>query len=178
MSPWLRSPNLYNESSQHLGEDRGKPVGKTVLYFGCRNKDKDYLYEEELAKCTDSGLLKLYVAFSRDQEHKVYVTHLLEENKEEVWEIIGKENVKVKMGACTVLRVASVLISVALALEPVVGDNPLPRDMASVTSGFPQLPSPGFHRYINPEREDELGWPPTCPGPDSNQGPQIRSQAR
>ncbi|KAG0730146.1 MOB kinase activator-like 4 [Chionoecetes opilio] len=36
--------------------------------------------------------------------------------------------VKVNMGAYAVLRVASVLVSVALALEPVVVDNQLPRD--------------------------------------------------
>lgn len=37
-------------------------------------------------------VFQLYTAFSRDQPQKVYVTHLLEENKEEVWRIIGKEN--------------------------------------------------------------------------------------
>lgn len=73
-------------------KEEGKQVGDTVLYFGCRNKDKDYLYEEELTAYRDSGLLKLYVAFSRDQPEKIYVTHLLEENKAEVWRIIGEEN--------------------------------------------------------------------------------------
>ncbi|KAK8377081.1 hypothetical protein O3P69_013617 [Scylla paramamosain] len=77
---------------RNLQKEEGKPVGKTVLYFGCRNKANDYLYEEELTAYRDSGLLKLYVAFSRDQPEKVYVTHLLEGNKKEVWEIIGKEN--------------------------------------------------------------------------------------
>lgn len=73
-------------------KEEGKSVGETVLYFGCRNKERDFLYEEELTAYRDSGLLKLYVAFSRDQPEKVYVTHLLEENKAEVWRIIGVEN--------------------------------------------------------------------------------------
>lgn len=37
----------------------GKPVGETVLYFGCRNKAIDYLYENELNAAKDSGLLKV-----------------------------------------------------------------------------------------------------------------------
>lgn len=75
-----------------LQKEEGKPVGETVLYFGCRNKANDFLYEEELTACRDSSLLKLYVAFSRDQANKVYVTHLIEENMADVWRIIGKEN--------------------------------------------------------------------------------------
>ncbi|KAK3859590.1 hypothetical protein Pcinc_031396 [Petrolisthes cinctipes] len=77
---------------RNLQKEEGKPVGETVLYFGCRNKSKDFLYEEELTEYSSASLIKLYVAFSRDQEDKVYVTHLLEQNKEEVWRIIGKEN--------------------------------------------------------------------------------------
>ena len=34
----------------------------------------------------------MHVAFSRDQEHKVYVTHLLKEQGVDVWRILGKEN--------------------------------------------------------------------------------------
>jgi len=69
----------------------GKPVGETILYFGCRHRNEDYIYEKELAKYKDEGLLtKLYVAFSRDQAQKVYVQHLLEQNGEEVWKILDK----------------------------------------------------------------------------------------
>ena len=37
----------------------GKPVGRTILYFGCRNKAVDYLYEEELSNYEKSGLLEV-----------------------------------------------------------------------------------------------------------------------
>ncbi|XP_064461288.1 NADPH--cytochrome P450 reductase-like [Ornithodoros turicata] len=71
----------------------GKPVGETVLYFGCRKEQEDYLYREELERYLANGTLtKLYLAFSRDQPHKVYVTHLLRQNKEEVWDLIGNKN--------------------------------------------------------------------------------------
>ena len=67
----------------------GKPVGKTILYFGCRNKAVDFIYDNELNEYVSSGsLTKLYTAFSRDQQKKVYVQHLLEENKDETWEVL------------------------------------------------------------------------------------------
>lgn len=53
----------------------GKDVGETVLYFGCRHKNQDYLYQEELEEAEKNSVLtQLNVAFSRDQEHKVSLT--------------------------------------------------------------------------------------------------------
>lgn len=50
----------------------GKEVGETVLYFGCRHKNEDFIYQEELEEAEKSGVLtQLNVAFSRDQDHKV-----------------------------------------------------------------------------------------------------------
>lgn len=50
----------------------GKEVGETVLYFGCRHKSEDYIYQEELEEAEKQQVLtQLNVAFSRDQEHKV-----------------------------------------------------------------------------------------------------------
>lgn len=77
---------------RNLQREEGKPVGKSVLYFGCRNKAIDYLYEDELNVYKDSGLIELHLAFSRDQDNKVYVTHLMSENTAEIWKIIGEEN--------------------------------------------------------------------------------------
>lgn len=54
----------------------GKEVGETVMYFGCRHKNEDYLYQEELeAAETNAAVTQLNVAFSRDQDHKVESTH-------------------------------------------------------------------------------------------------------
>jgi NADPH-ferrihemoprotein reductase len=76
----------------HLRQ-QNKPVGDTILYFGCRKKTEDFLYEEELNKyVADKTLTKLYIAFSRDQEHKVYVTHLMKQNRKEIWDVIGDKN--------------------------------------------------------------------------------------
>ena len=67
----------------------GKTMGDTILYFGCRRKAEDFIYEDELAEFTKRGsLTKLYTAFSRDQKEKVYVQHLLEKNKDETWNVL------------------------------------------------------------------------------------------
>ncbi|XP_064208443.1 NADPH--cytochrome P450 reductase isoform X1 [Anguilla rostrata] len=74
-------------------KEQGKEVGETVLYYGCRHKGEDFLYQEELEEFEKAGVLtQLNVAFSRDQEHKVYVQHLLKKNKEHLWKLIHTEN--------------------------------------------------------------------------------------
>lgn len=62
-------------------------MGQTVLYFGCRKKDEDFLYQEEFVKYQENGLLTLNVAFSREQAQKVYVTHLVEKDADTIWNI-------------------------------------------------------------------------------------------
>lgn len=75
-----------------LAKKDGKDVGDTILYFGCRKSDEDYLYKDELEQYVKNGTLKLHTAFSREQEKKIYVTHLLEQNKDEIWDVIGAKN--------------------------------------------------------------------------------------
>lgn len=70
----------------------GREVGDNILYFGCRHRDQDFLYQEELEEHQKNGDIDLHVAFSRDQSEKIYVTHLLEKNLDQIWEVIGKKN--------------------------------------------------------------------------------------
>jgi cytochrome P450/NADPH-cytochrome P450 reductase len=57
----------------------GVGVGPTLLFFGCRRPDHDYLYRSELEGYAASGdLSALFVAFSREPGRpKVYVQELL-----------------------------------------------------------------------------------------------------
>ena len=63
--------------------------GESWLFFGDRRFSSDFLYQAEWQKLLKSEhLSKLDVAFSRDQEEKVYVQHKLKENQKEVFEWI------------------------------------------------------------------------------------------
>ncbi|XP_058854290.1 NADPH--cytochrome P450 reductase-like isoform X1 [Acipenser ruthenus] len=74
-------------------KQQGKEVGETVLYYGCRHRNEDFLYQEELEQFEKDGVLtQLNVAFSRDQTEKVYVQHLLKKNKENLWKLIHTDN--------------------------------------------------------------------------------------
>jgi len=76
-------------------KEQGKPVGETHLYFGCRNKDKDFIYREELEKYVEDEVLTLHTAFSRDQEKKIYVTDLMRQHMDHLWYLIGKKGAHV-----------------------------------------------------------------------------------
>ncbi|EAA06484.5 AGAP000500-PC [Anopheles gambiae str. PEST] len=71
-------------------KQEGKEIGQTTLYFGCRKRSEDYIYEDELEDYSKRGIINLRVAFSRDQEKKVYVTHLLEQDSDLIWSVIGE----------------------------------------------------------------------------------------
>ncbi|CAO1395159.1 unnamed protein product [Diamesa serratosioi] len=73
-----------------LSHQELKNNGETILYFGCRKRSEDYIYEEELEEYSKKGSLNLKLAFSRDQDKKVYVTHLLEQDADLVWKVIGE----------------------------------------------------------------------------------------
>ncbi|WFD39939.1 assimilatory sulfite reductase (NADPH) [Malassezia japonica] len=59
----------------------GKEVGPLYYYFGSRHQAKEYLYGEELEAYLSDGLLThLGLAFSRDQQKKVYIQHKIKED--------------------------------------------------------------------------------------------------
>lgn len=61
--------------------------GKNWLFFGNPHFTQDFLYQVEWQKFLADGVLdKLSLAFSRDQEEKVYVQHRLLENGKEIYE--------------------------------------------------------------------------------------------
>jgi NADPH-ferrihemoprotein reductase len=83
---------LLQERS-HQKNSLKQNVGTNVLYFGCKTRSQDYIYQDELEAFQNDGVLnKLYLAFSRENsEKKVYVQHLLLENAEETWDLLDKQ---------------------------------------------------------------------------------------
>lgn len=62
-----------------MRNDAGVKLGPAYLFFGCRKRSQDYIYEEELkAWAKDGTITRLFVAFSRDGKHKDYVQHHME----------------------------------------------------------------------------------------------------
>jgi sulfite reductase (NADPH) flavoprotein alpha-component len=61
-------------------------TGRNWLFFGDRSARTDFLYRDELeAMCHEGHLTRLDTAFSRDQEHKVYVQDRMIEFGAEFW---------------------------------------------------------------------------------------------
>lgn len=60
--------------------------GRNWLFFGERSANTDFLYREELQSMQAEGhLTRLDLAFSRDQEHKIYVQDRMLEQAPELW---------------------------------------------------------------------------------------------
>lgn len=70
----------------------GKEVGRTMLFYGCRRSDEDFLYKEEWKEYQGifpHGTFSLHTAFSREiAAKKVYVQDLLHDHAAELADLI------------------------------------------------------------------------------------------
>ncbi|MCU4175620.1 diflavin oxidoreductase [Carboxylicivirga sp. N1Y90] len=65
--------------------------GKNWLIFGDQHFETDFLYQSEWLKYREQGVLtKVDVAFSRDQDEKVYVQHRIKENADELYKWLNE----------------------------------------------------------------------------------------
>ena len=69
--------------------EKGVPVGKSILFYGCRNAEHDMLYADELKAFEDAGITQLQTAFSREPgQPRTFVQHLIEREGDRVWDLI------------------------------------------------------------------------------------------
>ncbi|KAL1932088.1 hypothetical protein VTP01DRAFT_9144 [Rhizomucor pusillus] len=66
-----------------------------VLFFGCRYKEKDYHYQKEWEDYAASGDLRIFTAFSREQEEKLYVQDRIRENGALIWKLVNEQQAKI-----------------------------------------------------------------------------------
>ena len=66
-----------------------------MLFFGCRSEKADFFFSEEWTPLKSNGYLQLFTAFSRDQEDKVYVQHVIEREGERVWQWLQQHQASV-----------------------------------------------------------------------------------
>jgi NADPH-ferrihemoprotein reductase len=72
----------------------GIKVGPTVLFFGCRRRDHDFMYREEWdAQFAELAEHKgeMILAFSREQAQKVYVQDRMRERQADIWRWLNDE---------------------------------------------------------------------------------------
>jgi len=86
---------------------KGKKIpGKWHLYFGCRYRDSDFIYKDELEKARDdpeSCLDALHIAFSRETPKKIYVQDLLRQNGDEVYRLVNEQKAKIMVCGATAM---------------------------------------------------------------------------
>ncbi|KAK9811910.1 hypothetical protein WJX72_012296 [[Myrmecia] bisecta] len=69
----------------------GTTLGPAHLFFGCRQRACDFIYQDELEHFVRCGALtRLHLAFSRDSAQKDYVQHHLERSAADTWALISQ----------------------------------------------------------------------------------------
>eukprot|EP00735_Rhodelphis_limneticus_P001152 TRINITY_DN1171_c0_g1::TRINITY_DN1171_c0_g1_i1::g.17301::m.17301 TRINITY_DN1171_c0_g1::TRINITY_DN1171_c0_g1_i1::g.17301 ORF type:complete len:699 (+),score=115.51,sp/Q9SB48/NCPR1_ARATH/35.73/3e-122,FAD_binding_1/PF00667.15/4.9e-60,Flavodoxin_1/PF00258.20/2.2e-27,Flavodoxin_1/PF00258.20/2.5e+03,NAD_binding_1/PF00175.16/2.4e+03,NAD_binding_1/PF00175.16/7e-16,Flavodoxin_5/PF12724.2/0.23 TRINITY_DN1171_c0_g1_i1:68-2164(+) len=89
---FLQERQMHRRDVALSGLDADSFVGASVLYFGCRDRNKDYIYRQELEEMSQDGTISsLHLAFSREPQTaptRKYVQHLLTESAREAWSLI------------------------------------------------------------------------------------------
>ncbi|MEM1051281.1 MAG: NADPH--cytochrome reductase, partial [Pseudomonadota bacterium] len=67
---------------------QGTQLGEALLFYGCRHRDHDFMYRDELERYAADGLVSLFTAFSRKDGQQAYVQDLISQNADQVWNLL------------------------------------------------------------------------------------------
>jgi cytochrome P450/NADPH-cytochrome P450 reductase len=77
----------------------GTSIATSLLFFGCRTSQDDYLYEDELSRYQADGVFNVEAVFSREGDPKPrYVQDAILERADDVWNLI--ENHRANIYVC------------------------------------------------------------------------------
>lgn len=95
----------------------GREVGPSMLFFGCRHPDQDYIYRDELAAFARDGITELHVAFSRQGASKQYVQDQMRAQRARVWALLQQGAVMYVCGDASRMEPDVRATIVAIAVE-------------------------------------------------------------
>lgn len=71
----------------------GRSFHENILFFGCRSCEKDFYFRDEWKELQETGCMRLYTAFSRDSDKKIYVQDILKRERLLIADYLRKESV-------------------------------------------------------------------------------------
>jgi cytochrome P450 / NADPH-cytochrome P450 reductase len=80
---------LQERAAQQAG---GASVATSLLFFGCRTSEADYLYADELRRYEADGVVKVDAVFSRQgSPDRRYVQDAIIQRADDVWDLIEQQ---------------------------------------------------------------------------------------
>ncbi|KAF9890990.1 NAPDH-dependent diflavin reductase [Aspergillus nanangensis] len=83
---WEKAEIVKNHNAQNPGKELA--IGPTILVYGGRNRASDYFFEDDWKTLSSLVKLQVLTAFSRDQEHKLYVQNAIRDNAKLFYNIL------------------------------------------------------------------------------------------
>jgi cytochrome P450/NADPH-cytochrome P450 reductase len=75
---------------------QGPPIGKSLLFFGCRNSADEYLYHDELRGWEADGVVTVDAVFSREGNlQRRYVQDAIIQRADDVWDLIENKHANI-----------------------------------------------------------------------------------
>ena len=71
-------------------------MATSLLFFGCRTSEGDYLYEDELSRYEADGVVKVDAVFSREGDpQRRYVQDAIIQRSDDVWDLIANKRANI-----------------------------------------------------------------------------------